>query len=88
MANILRGKSNQVNPMYRPPFGYDMTEEGNLIPIESDLEVLAEVKEMVVMKALSWRDAALYITMKSSRSISHEGLRKRLQKPVELELAV
>lgn len=70
--------------VYKPPFGYDVTEDGYLIPIEDDLSLLTEMKEMLDGNALSLRDAAIYITMKSSRSITYEGLRLRLKRPVDL----
>lgn len=69
----------------KPPFGYDLTEEGNLVPIEEDLEMLQEIKDMLEAKALSLRDGALWLSVKSSRNISHEGLRKRLMRPVRLD---
>lgn len=78
-------KLKQGVRMYQPPFGYDLTEEGNLIPLENDLTLLGEVKELLDTNSLSLRDAAFYLTMKASRSISHEGLRKRLNRPVYIE---
>lgn len=69
----------------KPPFGYDLTEEGNLVPIEEDLEMLEEIKDMLEAKALSLRDGALWLSVKSSRNISHEGLRKRLMRPIRLD---
>jgi len=66
----------------KAPFGYDLTEENHLIPIEDDLELLEEIKELLDIQALSLRDGALWLSEKSSRTISHEGLRKRLKFPV------
>lgn len=71
--------------MRRPPWGYEFTEEWNLIPIEEDLELLKTVKDLLEIKAISLRDAALYLSAKGSRSISHEGLRKRLNKAIVLD---
>lgn len=68
--------------MKQPPFGYDITEEGNLIPIEDDLSILEEVHDLLEMRAISLRDAATWLSVESSRSISHEGLRKRLRSGV------
>lgn len=71
--------------MHKPLFGYEYTEEGNRIPVEGELQKLEEVKDMLDVKALSLRDAATYLSHETGRSISHEGLRKRLTKPVRLE---
>lgn len=84
MTNILMS-NGKINQAYKAPFGYDVTEEGNLIPIEDDLRLLKEIKDMLDVNALSLRDGALWLSVHSSRSISHEGLRKRLMKPVRLE---
>lgn len=85
MTNFARGKLGSGIKMYQPPFGYDLTEDGNLIPIEEDLEMLEEVKELIDVQALSIREGALWLSMKSSRTISHEGLRKRLRREVRLD---
>lgn len=85
LTENLKSRLKQGASMYKPPFGYDVTEEGNLIPMEDDLEMLEEIKEMLEVKALSLREAALWLSMKSSRTISYEGLRKRLLRPVRLE---
>ena len=83
--NMLKANHGKIKHIYRPPFGYDSTEEGNLLPIESDLEVLTEVSELIEIKALSIREGAIWISDQCSRTISHEGLRKRLRSPVRLE---
>jgi len=75
----------RMRAIYKPPYGYDSTEEGNLIPIEDELELLAEVADMVEERALSLRDAALWLSHKTGRKISHEGLRKRLMQPVRID---
>tara|TARA_R110000822_G_scaffold15230_1_gene52750 strand:- start:184 stop:435 length:252 start_codon:yes stop_codon:yes gene_type:complete len=75
----------RVRHIYKPLFGYDITEEGNLVPIEADLLLLEEIKELVEMKALSIRDGSAWLRAESSRSISHEGLRLRLKKPCRIE---
>jgi hypothetical protein len=87
MVSLLVAKTDRggMKKMYRPPFGYEVTEEGNLIPIEDDLELLGEVRDMLESKAISLRDGALYLSYKGSRSITHEGLRQRLTKPVRLD---
>lgn len=66
-------------------FGYEKTEGGNTVPVEEELEILEQVKEMVELGAISLRDGAQWISSETGRSISHEGLRKRLAKPVRIE---
>lgn len=84
--SILKANTKNLRVgMYQPPFGYDVTEEGNLIPIEDDLEALEEIAEMIEYNALSIREGALWLSEKCSRRISHEGLRKRLNRPVRLD---
>lgn len=58
------------------PFGYRLLEDGeNLEPIETELEALETILPMVRSSALSLREGALWLTHKTGRSISHEGLR-------------
>lgn len=83
--SILKANTKKLNHMYRPPFGYDVTEAGYLVPISEDLYHLKEIAEMIELNALSIREGAIWLTEKCSRSITYEGLRKRLQRPVELE---
>ena len=85
MTSILKANTKKLNHMYRPPFGYDVTEAGYLVPITEDLEQLSEIAEMIEAKALSFREGALWLSEKCSRSITYEGLRLRLQKGVELD---
>jgi len=84
MENMQSLLKKRTAPNYKPPFGYDVTEEGNLIPLEDDLELLEEIAAMVEERALSIRDGAVWLSAKSSRTISHEGLRKRLKQKVRL----
>ena len=74
---------NNLQGAYSPPFGYELV-DGEIVANEEDLEVLEEIAAMIEMKALSLRDGALWLTTKCSRSISAEGLRKRLKKPVRI----
>ena len=69
---------------YKPPFGYDVTPEGNLVPLEHDLQALDIIREMIEEKTVSLREGAEYLTFKASRSISHQGLKNRLKRPVVL----
>lgn len=73
---------------YIPPFGYTYTDEEKtgIKPVEKDLELLEEVKELIEAKALSIRDAAIWLSAHASRSISFEALRLRLKRPVHLEI--
>ena len=83
--NILKANMGRARHIYRPPFGYDVTEDGYLVPVEDDLEALQLVNDMIKDNALSIREGALWLSDKCSRTISHEGLRKRLRTPVCLE---
>lgn len=83
--NILKANQKKLKHMYRPPFGYDATEDGYLIPVEDDLDALSQVDEMVRANALSIREGAIWLSDVCSRTISHEGLRKRLHSPVRLD---
>tara|TARA_R110002012_G_scaffold273907_1_gene460032 strand:+ start:471 stop:866 length:396 start_codon:yes stop_codon:yes gene_type:complete len=61
------------------PFGYIVNKEDNntLDPIEYELEALEVARKYV--KQYSYREVANWLTTKTGRSISHVGLRKRLQ---------
>lgn len=60
------------------PFGYKLDpEDGNvLLPIPLELEALVQAKKHV--KRFSYRDVANWIEAVTGRSISHVGLKKRL----------
>lgn len=60
------------------PFGYALDREDNglLQPIEYELEALETILPMIRSKSLSLREGALWLSHKTGRSISHEGLRK------------
>lgn len=60
------------------PFGYELDPEdpNTLLPIEVELVALEEAKKHV--KRFSYRDVANWITAVTGRSISHVGLKKRL----------
>lgn len=62
----------------KAPYGYDVTPDGNLVPLEKDLYLLEEAVKLIDLKALSLREAAAWISSEGSRYISHEGLRKRM----------
>ena len=61
------------------PFGYevDPEDEGVLIPIEHELNMLEQAKQY--LKQYSYREVANWLTRNTGRSISHVGLRKRLE---------
>ncbi len=61
------------------PFGYKVSEDNPnlLIPIPLELQAIEEAKKHV--KRFSYRDIANWITAVTGRSISHEGLKKRLE---------
>ena len=83
--NNPRYSKQRLSGIRKPPFGYDLTDEGNLIPIQEDLEILEEIADLLEFKAISLRNAALWLSEEASRSITHEGLRRRLQRPVYLD---
>lgn len=60
------------------PFGYkiDPEDPNTLLPIPLELEALEQAKKHV--KRFSYRDIANWITAITGRSISHVGLKKRL----------
>ena len=60
------------------PFGYevDVEDPNTLLPIPLQLEALVQAKKHV--KRFSYRDVANWITEVTGRSISHVGLKKRL----------
>lgn len=60
------------------PFGYvlDKEDSGLLQPVEKELEGLKTILPMIKNKSLSLREGALWLSHKTGRAISHEGLRK------------
>jgi len=62
----------------RPLFGY----ESNGTPIESELQALEEVHELLVLEAISLREGAEFIFSVCGKPISHVGLRDRLAKGI------
>ncbi len=60
------------------PFGYeqDPNDESVLTPVEKELILLEEAKKH--LKRYSLREVANWLSQQSGRTISHEGLRKRL----------
>ena len=60
------------------PFGYQLDPEdsGILLPIVHELDMLMEAKRY--LKQYSYREVANWLTRNTGRSISHVGLKKRL----------
>jgi len=60
------------------PFGYELDTDDNkiLIPIPDQLDKLDKAKKY--LKQYSYREVANWLTTNTGRSISHVGLRKRL----------
>lgn len=71
--------------MYKAPWGYDIDENNNYIPIEDELEALESIYDYIKSRQLTFKDAALWLSDETGRSISYEGLRKRLKRPIRLE---
>ena len=61
------------------PFGYEVDPEdpNTLLPVPIQLEALEAAKKHV--KRFSYRDIANWLTAVTGRSISHMGLKKRLE---------
>lgn len=61
------------------PFGYKQSEEDSdlLLPIPEQLDMLEQAKKYT--KQYSWREIANWLSSSTGRTISHEGLRKRLK---------
>lgn len=78
-----KGKQYEWHPVVRigshVPFGYTQDQENPdiLLPIVSELELLETAKKH--LKKYSYREVANWLTKESGRSISHEGLRKRIK---------
>jgi hypothetical protein len=60
------------------PFGYEIDPEdtGILLPIEHELDMLEQAKKY--LKQYSYREVANWLARNTGRSISHVGLKKRL----------
>jgi len=60
------------------PFGYELDPEddGILLPISLELDMLEEAKQY--LKQYSYREVANWLTRNTGRTISHVGLKKRL----------
>ena len=69
--------------MRNPAYGY-VKEAGRIVEHKEDMALLKEVKELVEQRAISLRDGAAWLSHKGSRTISHEGLNKRLKRPLHL----
>jgi hypothetical protein len=60
------------------PFGYELdpNDDGILLPIDHELDMLEQAKKYI--KQYSYREVANWLTTNTGRSISHVGLKKRL----------
>ena len=60
------------------PYGYELDPEDSriLLPIDYELDMLEQAKKYI--KQYSYREVANWLTRNTGRSISHVGLRKRL----------
>ena len=61
------------------PFGYELDEDDDkvLLPIETELNTLAEAKKH--LKKYSYREGADWLSTRTGRYISHVGLMKRVR---------
>jgi hypothetical protein len=64
------------------PFGYKLDEDDNryLLSVDEELEALDSIVPMVNAKTLSLREGALWLSHKTGRYISHQGLDKIIKK--------
>ena len=60
------------------PFGYELDpkDDGILLPIDNELDMLVKAKKY--LKQYSYREVANWLTRNTGRTISHVGLKKRL----------
>lgn len=79
-----KGKSKEWHPIARVtqrhvPFGYKVAEDNErlLLPIPEELEALELAKKH--LKQYSYRAVAAWLTTQTGRSISHMGLKKRIE---------
>ena len=62
--------------MSRMAFEYTQDKNGNIV-LDEDIDTVLEViTEYINNKALSWREAADFVSLETGKYISHEGLRK------------
>ena len=62
------------------PFGYELAEDNQtLLAIDSQLDALRDMVELVKNKELSLREASVWIQHETGRSLSHVGLRKIIE---------
>ena len=61
----------------KTPFGYRQYTEGSkeLEEVPEELEALDKIQTLVSDKSISLRDGAAWLTFKTGRNISHQGLK-------------
>lgn len=64
----------------KTPWGYEY-KEGKLVANHSDLELLSKAKDMIT-GGMSLREVSNWLSYKGSTPISHEGLKRRLERGV------
>ena len=57
------------------PFGYTATSDGYLEEVPTELEALDKIKDLVSDGSISLRDGASWVSYKTGRYISHQGLK-------------
>jgi hypothetical protein len=64
------------------PFGYKLIDDDHehIEEIPSQLEALNKILPMIKSRSLSLREGALWLSHKTGRSITHQGLQKILTK--------
>lgn len=69
--------------MRKPAFGYKI-EDDRVVEDKDQMLLLQEAKDLLEIKAMSLREAAEWLSSSTGRRISHEGLNKRLKRPLKL----
>lgn len=76
MQNMKRRTSSTI------PFGYKLIDDDpeHIEEIPSQLEALNKILPMIKSRSLSLREGALWLSHKTGRPITHQGLQKILTK--------
>ena len=71
------------------PYGYRLTEDKTLEPVEKEIKALEDAKEGVKAGAFSLRGAVEILEHQTGRKLSAMGLKKLLTKiPIDLHLVI
>ena len=70
----------------KTPFGYRPYTEGSkeLEEVPEELEALDKIQTLVSDKSISLRDGAAWLTFKTGRNISHQGLKNVIRERYQI----